>query len=260
VSTNKILDGQVIVVTGAGRGIGRAIAIKLAAVGAKVVVNDLGVSADGEGSDTGPAAEVVKEISDLGGVAIANFDSVAEWDSAHEIIQAAIDNFGRVDGLVNNAGIVRDNLLLRMKPEEWNDVLQTNLSGLFYTCKACLRGMMKRRSGRIINIASVIGVMGNAGQSNYAAAKAGVIGFSKSLAREVAPRGITVNVVAPGFIQTAMTNRLGEELRRSMVDQIPLGRIGQPDDVAAAVLFLASPAGAYITGETIHVNGGMSMV
>jgi len=260
VSIDKMLDGQVIVVTGAGRGIGRAIAIKLAAAGAKVVVNDLGVSADGEGSDTNPAGEVVKEISDLGGVAIANFDSVAEWDSAHAIIQAAIDNFGRVDGLVNNAGIVRDNLLLRMKPEEWNDVLQTNLSGLFYTCKACLRGMMKRRSGRIINIASVIGVMGNAGQSNYAAAKAGVIGFSKSLAREVAPRGITVNVVAPGFIQTAMTNRLGEEVRRSMVDQIPLGRIGQPDDVAAAVLFLASPAGAYITGETIHVNGGMSMV
>jgi len=255
-----MLDGQVIVVTGAGRGIGRAIAIKLAEAGAKVVVNDLGVSADGEGSDTNPAAEVAKEISDLGGVAIANHDSVAEWDSAHGIIQAAIDNFGRVDGLVNNAGIVRDNLLLRMKPEEWNDVLQTNLSGLFYTCKACLRGMMKRRSGRIINIASVIGVMGNAGQSNYAAAKAGVIGFSKSLAREVAPRGITVNVVAPGFIQTAMTNRLGEEVRRSMVDQIPLGRIGQPDDVAAAVLFLASPAGAYITGETIHVNGGMSMI
>jgi len=260
VSVDKMLDGQVIVVTGAGRGIGRAIAIRLAAAGAKVVVNDLGVSADGEGTDTSPATEVVKEISDLGGVAIANYDSVAEWDSAHAIIQAAIDNFGRIDGLVNNAGIVRDNLLLRMKPEEWNDVLQTNLSGLFYTCKACLRGMMKRRSGRIINIASVIGVMGNAGQSNYAAAKAGVIGFSKSLAREVATRGITVNVVAPGFIQTAMTDRLGEELRRSMVDQIPLGRIGQPDDVAAAVLFLASPAGAYITGETIHVNGGMCMI
>ena len=259
-SVDKMLDGQVIVVTGAGRGIGRAIAIRLAAAGAKVVVNDLGVSADGEGTDTSPATEVVKEISDLGGVAIANYDSVAEWDSAHAIIQAAIDNFGGIDGLVNNAGIVRDNLLLRMKPEEWNDVLQTNLSGLFYTCKACLRGMMKRRSGRIINIASVIGVMGNAGQSNYAAAKAGVIGFSKSLAREVATRGITVNVVAPGFIQTAMTDRLGEELRRSMVDQIPLGRIGQPDDVAAAVLFLASPAGAYITGETIHVNGGMCMI
>ena len=181
-----------------------------------------------------------------------------------ESIANAIERLGAdnraVSILVNNAGITRDNLLLRMKPDEWNDVLQTNLSGLFYMCKACLRGMIKARSGRIINIASVIGVTGNAGQSNYAAAKAGIIGFSKSLAREVASRDITVNVVAPGLIKTAMTDQLGEEQRQAMVEQIPLGRIGEPDDVAAAVLYLASSAGAYITGETIHVNGGMYMI
>ena len=161
--------------------------------------------------------------------------------------------------LVNNAGITRDNMLLRMKPDEWDEVLSTNLSGVYRVCKACLRGMMKARKGRIINISSVIGVTGNAGQSNYAAAKAGIIGFSKSLAREIGSRNITVNVVAPGFIDTDMTRVLSEDQRNAMLSQIPLGRLGEGDDIASAVLFLASPAGGYITGETLHVNGGMLM-
>ena len=245
------VDGQLALVTGASRGIGAAIAARLGADGAQVI----GTATTAEGAES-----ITARFDEAGIQGSGIVLDLAKPDSIVEAIERLAADSGAVSILVNNAGITRDNLLLRMKPEEWNDVLQTNLSGLFHMCKACLRGMMKARSGRIINIASVIGVMGNAGQSNYAAAKAGVIGFSKSLAREVATRGITVNVVAPGLIQTAMTDRLGEELRRSMVEQIPLGRIGEPDDVAAAVLFLASPAGAYITGETIHVNGGMCMI
>jgi len=164
------------------------------------------------------------------------------------------------DILVNNAGITRDNLLLRMKPDEWDEILQTNLSGVYRMSKACLRGMMKKRAGRIVSIASVVGVMGNAGQSNYAAAKAGIIGFSKSLAREVGSRGITVNVIAPGFIRTDMTGALEEGQQESLLGRIPLGRLGEAADIAAATVFLASPAGAYITGETLHVNGGMYMI
>ncbi len=245
------VDGQLALVTGASRGIGAAIAARLGAAGAEVI----GTATTAEGAES-----IAARFDEAGIQGSGIVLDLAEPESiAHAIGQLGADSRA-VSILVNNAGITRDNLLLRMKPDEWNDVLQTNLSGLFYMCKACLRGMIKARSGRIINIASVIGVTGNAGQSNYAAAKAGIIGFSKSLAREVASRDITVNVVAPGLIKTAMTDQLGEEQRRAMVEQIPLGRIGEPDDVAAAVLFLASSAGAYITGETIHVNGGMYMI
>jgi 3-oxoacyl-[acyl-carrier protein] reductase len=245
------VDGQLALVTGASRGIGAAIAARLGAAGAQVI----GTATTAEG------AESIAARFDKAGI---HGSGIVLDLAAPESIVDAVDRLGADSGsvtiLVNNAGITRDNLLVRMKPDEWNDVLQTNLSGLFHMCKACVRGMIKARNGRIINIASVIGVTGNAGQTNYAAAKAGIIGFSKSLAREVAKRGITVNVVAPGLIKTAMTDQLGEEQRRAMVEQIPLGRIGEPDDVAAAVLFLASSAGAYITGETIHVNGGMYMI
>ena len=245
------VDGQLALVTGASRGIGAAIAARLGAAGAEVI--GTATTADG--------AEAIAASFDKAGI---NGSGIVLDLADPESIADAIDGLGAssrsISILVNNAGITRDNLLLRMKPDEWNDVLQTNLSGLFYMCKACLRGMIKARSGRIINIASVIGVTGNAGQSNYAAAKAGIIGFSKSLAREVASRDITVNVVAPGLIKTAMTDQLGDEQQQAMVEQIPLGRIGEPGDVAAAVLFLASSAGSYITGETIHVNGGMYMI
>ena len=176
-----------------------------------------------------------------------------------EAVKDVESNEGSPSILVNNAGITRDNLLMRMKQEEWDDVIATNLTGMFSICKACLRGMMKAKKGRIVNIASVVGVMGNPGQANYTAAKAGMIGFSKSLAREIASRGITVNVVAPGFIDTDMTRELPEESRAALLTQVPLGRLGDGADIANAVLFLASEAGAYITGETVHVNGGMLM-
>ena len=245
------VDGQLALVTGASRGIGAAIAVRLGAAGAEVI----GTATTAEGADS-----IATRFDEAGINGSGIVLDLAEPESIANAIESLAADSRAVSILVNNAGITRDNLLLRMKPDEWHDVLQTNLSGLFYMCKACLRGMIKARSGRIINIASVIGVTGNAGQSNYAAAKAGIIGFSKSLAREVASRDITVNVVAPGLIKTAMTDQLGEEQQRAMIEQIPLGRIGEPDDVAAAVLFLASSAGAYITGETIHVNGGMYMI
>jgi 3-oxoacyl-[acyl-carrier protein] reductase len=242
-----ILQGQVALVTGASRGIGAAIARSLADAGAVVV----GTAT----SDTGAGA--ISDALGEGGRGLA-LDV-----SSDESVQAAIaeinDNEGAPTVVVNNAGITRDNLLLRMKPDEWDDVISTNLSGVFRVTKAVLRGMMKARAGRIINIASVIGVMGNAGQANYGAAKAGIIGFTKSLAREVGSRGITANVVAPGFIDTDMTRVLPEAQRDAMLAQVPLGRLGEPRDIAEAVTFLASPAGAYITGETLHVNGGMLM-
>jgi 3-oxoacyl-[acyl-carrier protein] reductase len=245
--SNDVLDGQVALVTGASRGIGAKIALALADAGATVV----GTATSQSGADgisaalDGRGRGVVLNIADE--------DSVA---SAFKDIQATE---GAPTILVNNAGITRDNLLMRMKADEWDDVIATNLSGVFRLCKVCMRGMMKARGGRIVNIASVIGVMGNAGQSNYAAAKAGIIGFSKSLAREIGSRNITVNVVVPGFIDTDMTRVLPEDQRAAMLAQIPLGRLGEGDDIAAAVLFLASPAAAYVTGETLHVNGGMLM-
>ncbi|MEM7501943.1 MAG: 3-oxoacyl-ACP reductase FabG [Pseudomonadota bacterium] len=244
---NDLLEGQVALVTGASRGIGASIATALAAAGARVI---------GTATSEGGADAISSALGDRGRGLELN---VAEDDSVAD----AIADIGKQEGaphiLVNNAGITRDNLLMRMKPEEWDAVLATNLSGVFRVCKACLRGMMKARYGRIINIASVVGVMGNAGQANYAAAKAGIIGFSKSMAREVGSRNITVNVVAPGFIDTDMTRDLPEAQKTAMLGQVPLGRFGAVGDIAEPVTFLASAAGGYITGETLHVNGGMLM-
>ena len=241
------LEGEVALVTGASRGIGAAIAAALAGAGATVI---------GTATSDGGAAAVSEALGDRGrGIVL----DIADDQS----VEAALKDINAQEGaptiLVNNAGITRDNLLMRMKPEEWNAVITTNLSGVYRLSKGCLRGMMKARRGRIINIASVIGIMGNAGQSNYAAAKAGVIGFSKSLAREIGSRNITVNVVAPGFIDTDMTRVLPEDQRAAMLAQVPLGRLGASEDIADAVLFLASNAAAYVTGETLHVNGGMLM-
>lgn len=241
------LEGEVALVTGASRGIGAAIAAALAGAGATVI---------GTATSDGGAGAVNEALGNRGrGIVLDIADD--------ESVEAALKDINAQEGpptiLVNNAGITRDNLLMRMKPEEWNAVIATNLSGVYRLSKGCLRGMMKARRGRIINIASVIGIMGNAGQSNYAAAKAGVIGFSKSLAREIGSRNITVNVVAPGFIDTDMTRVLPEDQRAAMLAQVPLGRLGAGEDIADAVLFLASKAAAYVTGETLHVNGGMLM-
>jgi len=246
------LTGKVALVTGGSRGLGRAIALAFAAQGADVAVNYRG--------DKAAADETVAGIRGAGrnGEAIQG-DTSAGRESFEGIVKAAIDAFGTVDILVNNAGITRDNLLMRMKDEDWQAILDTTLSSVFRTSKDVMRGMMKARRGRIINIASVIGVTGNAGQSNYAAAKAGIIAFSKSLAKEIGSRGITVNVVAPGFIATDMTASLPEDAKSALVGQIALGRLGEPADIARAVGFLAGPAAAYITGETLHVNGGMYM-
>jgi 3-oxoacyl-[acyl-carrier protein] reductase len=245
--SSDALAGEVALVTGASRGIGASIAQALAAAGATVV---------GTATTQGGADGITEALGGQGRGIVLN---VAD----NESVQSAIKDIQAQEGspgiLVNNAGITRDNLLVRMKQEEWDDVIATNLTGLFRVSKACLRGMMKAKKGRIINIASVIAVMGNAGQANYAATKSGMIGFSKSLAREIGSRGITVNVVAPGFIDTDMTKNLPEEQRNAMLGQVPLGRLGKGDDIANSVLFLASEAGAYITGETLHVNGGMVM-
>jgi len=244
---SNALEGELALVTGASRGIGAAIAKALAAAGAAVV---------GTATSESGAATISAALGDTGRGIVLN---IADGDSVQAAIKDIQGNEGSPTILVNNAGITRDSLLMRMNAEEWEDVLSTNLSGVYRVSKACLRGMMKAKKGRIINIASVIGIMGNAGQSNYAAAKAGIIGFSKSLAREIGSRNITVNVVAPGFINTDMTRVLPEEQRDSMLTQVPLGRLGEGDDIANAVLFLASKAATYITGETLHVNGGMLM-
>ena len=241
------LNGQVALVTGASRGIGAAIAASLAAAGATVV---------GTATSDSGAEQISGTLGTSGRGAVLD---VSSDDSVQALISDIQANEGPPTIVVNNAGITKDNLVLRMKAEEWDSVLSTNLSGVFRVCKATLRGMMKARGGRIINIASVIGLMGNPGQANYAAAKAGIIGFSKSLAREVGSRNITVNVVAPGFIDTDMTRVLAEEQRAAMLGQVPLGRLGAPEDIANAVTFLASDAAAYVTGETLHVNGGMLM-
>ncbi|MED3894538.1 3-oxoacyl-[acyl-carrier-protein] reductase [Priestia aryabhattai] len=246
-----MLQGKVAVVTGASRGIGRAVAVELGKLGAKVVVNYSGSEAK--------ALEVVDEIKGLGTDAIAVQANVAESDSVQAMIKEAISTFGSVDILVNNAGITRDNLLMRMKEDEWDDVINTNLKGVFLCTKAVTRQMMKQRAGRIINISSIVGVSGNAGQANYVAAKSGVIGLTKTTAKELASRNITVNAVAPGFIATDMTDKLNKEVQAEMLKQIPLASFGQPEDVANAVAFLASDASRYITGQTIHVDGGMVM-
>jgi 3-oxoacyl-[acyl-carrier protein] reductase len=244
------LTNQIAVVTGAGRGIGRAIALKFAAEGADVVC----VSRTPENSE-----KVAAEIRALGRKAWAQAVDVADAAAVNAAAEKILAECGRVDILVNNAGVTRDNLLMRMSEAEWDAVLETNLKGAFLVTKAFSRALIKQRSGRIINVASVIGLIGNAGQSNYAASKAGLIGFTKSVARELASRGITANVLAPGFIETDMTAGLKEELRAGVLKQIPLGSFGQPDDIAAAAVFLASPAARYITGQVLAVDGGMVM-
>lgn len=248
--TNEMLAGKVVLVTGASRGIGRSIAETLGHSGATVI---------GTATSDSGAAAISSYFQDASIQGAGKTLNVADPESIASVLKEITDEYGAISVLVNNAGITRDNLLMRMKDDEWDDIINTNLSSIFRLSKACLRGMMKARSGRIISIASVVGATGNAGQCNYAAAKAGIVGFSKSLAREVGSRGITVNVVAPGFIDTDMTKALSEEQRDSMASTIPLGALGKPQDIANAVLFLASDLGNYVTGETLHINGGMHM-
>ena len=246
-----LLDGKTALVTGASRGIGRAIALCLAAEGARVAINYAG--------NVKAAEEVKAAIEAAGGTAILCQADIADSAAVEAMVANVVKEFGTIDILVNNAGITRDTLLMRMKDEDFAKVLDTNLKGVFYCTKAISKLMMKKRSGRIVNMASVVGLVGNAGQTNYAAAKAGVIGFSKSAAKELASRGITVNVVAPGFIGTDMTAGLPESVKKKMLTDIPLGRMGEPEDVASAVLFLASDQASYITGQVVNVDGGMVM-
>ncbi len=242
------LEGKIALVTGASRGIGRAIAELLVERGATVI---------GTATSESGAAAISEYLGENGkGLAL----NVTDVESIEATLKTINDEFGAIDILVNNAGITRDNLLMRMKDDEWNDIINTNLTPIYRMSKAVLRGMMKKRAGRIINVGSVVGTMGNAGQTNYAAAKAGVIGFTKSMAREVASRGVTVNTVAPGFIETDMTKALNDDQRAATLANVPAGRLGEPREIASAVVFLASPEAAYITGETLHVNGGMYMV
>ncbi len=241
------LEGKVILVTGASRGIGKAIALQLKALGGHVI---------GTATSEHGAANISEYLGEGQGL-VLNVTDDASISAMFDVIK---EKYGAVDVLVNNAGITRDNLMMRMKDDEWNDIIETNLTSVFKISKAVLRAMMKKRHGRIINIGSVVGTMGNAGQVNYATAKAGLIGFTKSLAREVASRGITVNTVSPGFIDTDMTQTLTDEQKEGIFAQVPANRLGKPEEIANAVAFLASDSAAYITGETLHVNGGMYMV
>ncbi len=246
-----LLGGKVALVTGASRGIGRAIALRLAGEGAKVAINYAG--------NTAKAEAVKAEIEQNGGEAILVQADVADSSAVEAMVAKVTEAFGQIDILVNNAGITRDALLMRMKEEDFDAVVNTNLKGVFHCTKTVSKLMMKKRSGRIINMASVVGIMGNAGQTNYAAAKAGVIGFSKSAAKELAARGITVNVVAPGFIDTDMTAAMTDKAKELTLTGIPMKKMGTPEDVANAVLFLASDCASYITGQTVNVDGGMVM-
>ena len=246
-----MLDGKLVLVTGASRGIGKAIALTLGESGATVI----GTATTESGADNISKVFAEKNISGKGMKL-----NVTDNEQISDLVKNVNEDFESIDILVNNAGITRDNILLRMKEDEWEDIINTNLSSIYKMSKAVLRGMIKKRSGRIISITSVVGAMGNAGQSNYAAAKAGMIGFTKSLAREVGVRGITVNAIAPGFIETDMTNNLPNDQKEALASQIPMGRLGTADEVANAVLFLAGDGGSYITGQTLHVNGGMYTV
>ena len=246
-----LLDGRHALVTGASRGIGRAVALAFAAEGASVALNFAGNVA---------AAEAVRaEIESAGGKAILVPADVSDENAVEDMVKTVTEAFGSIDILVNNAGITRDGLLLRMKEEDWDAVLNTNLKGVFLCTKAVSKFMMKKRYGRIVNMASVVGVTGNASQANYAAAKAGVIGFTKAMAKELASRGITVNAIAPGFVRSDMTDVLPDKVKEAMLAEIPLGRAGEPADVAKAALFLASDQAAYITGQVLKVDGGMVM-
>jgi len=245
------LSGKVALITGASRGIGQAISLTLGKNGATVIGTATSESGANAISKTFHANSITGK-----GFAL----NVTENDQIEDLMKSISDEFGSIDILVNNAGITRDNLLMRMKDDEWNDIMNTNLASVYKMSKAVLRGMMKKKSGRIISIASVVGAMGNAGQTNYSAAKAGIMGFTKSLAREVGPRGITVNAIAPGFIKTDMTDALPEEQKEFLANQIPLGRLGTVEEIAESVLFLTGESGAYITAQTLHVNGGMYTV
>ena len=243
-----MLNGKIVLVTGASRGIGQAIAINLGEAGATVI----GTATSEEG-----AKNISKTFSNNSILGKGMKLDVTDNNQITDLLKAITDEFGSVDILVNNAGITRDNILVRMKQEEWDEIINTNLSSVYKMSKAVLRGMMKKKAGRIISITSVVGSMGNSGQANYAAAKAGIMGFTKSLAREVGSRGITVNTVAPGFIQTDMTDALPDEQKKALASQIPMARLGTVDEIAQTVLFLAGESGSYITAQTIHVNGGM---
>lgn len=245
------LAGKSVLITGASRGIGREIALEMARQGADVAVNYSGSEAK--------ANETVDEIKALGQDAFAIQCDVSNSESVSNMVKETIDRFGKLDILVNNAGITKDNLLMRMKEQEWDDVININLKGVFLCTKAVTRQMMKQRQGRIINIASIVGVSGNAGQANYVAAKSGVIGLTKTTAKELSSRNITVNAVAPGFITTDMTDKLSEEVKAEMLKQIPLARFGEPKDIANVTVFLASDESSYMTGQTLHVDGGMVM-
>jgi len=243
-----MLNGKLVLVTGASRGIGQAIALTLGKAGATII---------GTATSEVGANNISKILGDKNIHGKGMILNVTDKDQILDLLKAVTDEFGSVDILINNAGITRDNILLRMKEEEWDEIINTNLSSVYKMSKAVLRGMIKKKSGRIISITSVVGAMGNAGQSNYAAAKAGIMGFTKSLAREVGVRGITVNTIAPGFIETDMTDSLPEDQKAALASQIPMARLGTVDEIAQAVLFLADDSGSYITAQTIHVNGGM---
>jgi len=245
------LTGKVAIITGSGRGIGKAIAMKLAEVGATIVINDVG--------DAGPAEQTVAEIKSLGRQSMAVMADVSSTADVVKLVDATISAYGKVDILVNNAGITRDQLAMRMTDEDWDKVLAIDLKSVFLCTRAVLRPMLKQRSGKIISISSIVGIIGNASQANYAAAKAGIIGFTKTIAKEMGSRGITANAVAPGFIDTPMTQALPEERRKIMLNGIPLGYLGTPRDVAEAVAFLASEEARYITGQVITVDGGISL-
>lgn len=247
----KTLTGKVALVTGASRGIGRAIALRLAALGAKVAINFAG--------NVAKAEEVKAEIENLGSEAILVQGSVADFDKVNEIVKTVVDTWSKIDILINNAGITRDNLLLKMSEKDFDEVIATNLKGVFNCTKAVTKLMMKQRSGRIVNMSSVVGLTGNISQANYSAAKAGIIGFTKSTAKELASRNVTVNAIAPGFISTDMTSALTDKVREELSKNIPLGRMGEPEDIANAVEFLVSDKAAYITGQAICVDGGMAI-